>query len=201
MISHEHKCIFIHIPRTAGTFIEHAICGKDWWGVSSNTKHILASTAKEVYKDYWNDYFKFSIVRDPWDRMVSLSRYANHFGVKITNNQLDFEDYKTRYTPVEIDRRSKSKNAPVNPIPHAVYLNILDEDLDFIGKFEDLEGSLEYISDNVKAKISPPKNKVEGGDPNKKHYSHYYNDFSRKEVYNLYSKDIAHFNYSFKNKK
>ncbi len=201
MISHEHKCIFIHIPRTAGTFIEHAICGKDWWGISSNTKHLLASTAKEIYKDYWNDYFKFSMVRNPWDRMVSLSRYSKYSGVNITNNQIDFEGYKTRFLPVEIDPRSKSKNAPVNPIPHAVYLNILNEDLDFIGKFEDLEGSLEYISDNVKAKIFPPKNKVEGGDPNKKHYSHYYNDFSRKEVYNLYSKDIAHFNYSFKNKK
>jgi hypothetical protein len=73
--------------------------------------------------------------------------------------------------------------------------------LDFIGKFEDLEGSLGYISDNLKAKISPPKNKVEGGERDKKHYSHYYNDSSQKEVHNLYGKDILKFNYSFKNKK
>lgn len=30
MISHQHKCIFIHIPKTAGTTVEKTITGIDW---------------------------------------------------------------------------------------------------------------------------------------------------------------------------
>ena len=51
MISHKYKCIFIHIPRTGGTFIENLIFGKDWWGIDKKTKHITASQAKEIYKE------------------------------------------------------------------------------------------------------------------------------------------------------
>ena len=66
MISHKYKCIFIHIPRTAGTFTELLIDGKDWWvpkgyGSFRQEKHIIASQAKKIYKDYWDEYFKFSM--------------------------------------------------------------------------------------------------------------------------------------------
>lgn len=47
MISHELKCIFVHIPRTAGSNIERSLIGQDWWEVSHETKHLLASQAKK----------------------------------------------------------------------------------------------------------------------------------------------------------
>ena len=74
MISHKHKCIFIHIPRTGGTSIEKALTEADWWKVDKKTKHLDCKTAKNLYKDNWNEYFKFTIVRNPWDWMVSLFR-------------------------------------------------------------------------------------------------------------------------------
>ena len=55
MISHELKCIFIHIPRTAGSSIERALINDDWWTVESKTKHLIASQAKKIYSEYWND--------------------------------------------------------------------------------------------------------------------------------------------------
>ena len=64
MISHKHKCIFIHFQRTGGTSIENALVGKNWHGIDPSSKHIFASTAKRIYSDYWNDYFKFSFVRN-----------------------------------------------------------------------------------------------------------------------------------------
>ncbi len=82
MISHAFRCIFIHIPRTAGSYIETMICGANWWKVEPKTKHLLSSQAKSIYSDYWDDYFKFSFVRNPWGRMVSLATFPNMYGVK-----------------------------------------------------------------------------------------------------------------------
>ncbi|MDF2620749.1 MAG: uncharacterized protein K0S00_3408 [Xanthobacteraceae bacterium] len=54
MISHQYKCIFVHIQRCAGTSIEVWIDGADFWYKEPNNKHLLASQAKELYAAYWD---------------------------------------------------------------------------------------------------------------------------------------------------
>jgi hypothetical protein len=76
MINHKYKFIFLHIPRTGGTSIEKALFGQDWWGVHPPSKHLTAHMAKQIYAPYWQDYFKFTFVRNPWDRMVSMLKYG-----------------------------------------------------------------------------------------------------------------------------
>ena len=71
MINHKYKCIFIHIPRCAGSSVELAIDGRDWWNVDISQKHMTAESCKKLYKDYWDEYFKFSFVRNPWSMEVS----------------------------------------------------------------------------------------------------------------------------------
>ena len=145
MICHKHKCIFVHIPRTAGTSVEQAI-RPDWsWESFKEEKHILASTAKTIYKEYWDDYFKFSFIRNPWDRMVSMSKYSYFYGCEINNNKLDVSEYKKKFPQIEIDSRSKSAADKYSPISNAVYLNILNEELDFIGRFENLQEDYDKV--------------------------------------------------------
>ena len=48
MINHQYKCIFIHIPRCAGTFIELAIDKRDWWNVDYK-KNIYQQYAQKNY--------------------------------------------------------------------------------------------------------------------------------------------------------
>ena len=73
MIDHRSKLIFIHIARTGGTSIEASLVGKDWWLVDPSSKHISAKQARDLYgKDIWEAYTKFSVVRNPWDRVVSM---------------------------------------------------------------------------------------------------------------------------------
>ena len=72
MISHKHKFIFIHIPKTGGTSIERRFvpfAGHDEHEVSY--KHDSAIQMKQKFSQEWKDYFKFSIVRNPWDWLVS----------------------------------------------------------------------------------------------------------------------------------
>jgi len=78
MILPHKKIIFIHIPRTGGTSVEKYFNFKpsvDW--KIKTAQHL---TLKE-YGDHYelDDYFKFSIVRNPWDRLISwyLWSYAD----------------------------------------------------------------------------------------------------------------------------
>jgi hypothetical protein len=88
LISHEHKFIFIHIGKTAGTSIEKTLCqhldlafdqtekspSGEWW------KHIWARDMRQrVGGRTWEDYFTFAFVRNPYDLILSLySMYTQY---------------------------------------------------------------------------------------------------------------------------
>ena len=92
MISHGHRCIFVHIPKTGGTSIEDVIWPDTrmeehlWMGFVSKYRnkyqtgglqHLLARQIRqEVGADIFDDYFKFAVVRNPWDRAVSQYSYT-----------------------------------------------------------------------------------------------------------------------------
>ncbi|MGH9809412.1 MAG: hypothetical protein ACRD9W_19530, partial [Terriglobia bacterium] len=98
MISHQYKCIFIHPQSCGGTSIEAWICGQDWWAVEPATKHFLASQARKLYAQWWDEYFKFSIVREPVDRMISCLRFPPHFGLVLTAaNRMLLDGYHQLY--------------------------------------------------------------------------------------------------------
>ena len=65
MISHKYKCIFIHIPKCAGTSVETAFEGSG--GVE---KLLRCRTLFETAEKYPN-YFRFTVVRDPLTRAAS----------------------------------------------------------------------------------------------------------------------------------
>lgn len=151
MISHKYRCIFIHIPRTAGTSIEHWIAGRDWWQIDPASKHLLASQAKRLYHRYWDEYFKFSFVRNPWDRMISCLAFADFFGLSYSRNGgFCFDGYHKRFgldIVIENDYRFSDRRDLINEKHqrNSVYGNLLDEELDFIGRFENLETDLRHI--------------------------------------------------------
>jgi hypothetical protein len=156
MISHRYRCIFIHIQRTAGSSIEEMITAEDWWRREASTKHLLASQAKRLYADYWDDYFKFSFVRHPVTRVMSCLKFADHFGLSLSKrNRVGFDGYRRLFgdkVVVEFDHRFYRRDEIVQPqhCEGSVYGNILDEELDFIGKFENLAEDTEFIRDRLK---------------------------------------------------
>jgi hypothetical protein len=204
MISHKYKCIFVHIPRTAGTAIEKWICGDDWWYIEKETKHLLASQAKKIYREYWDSYFKFSFVRNPWDRMVScLGAYEDFFKISY-NNFLNFDGYKKEFgypVTIENDYRFSKRNEILleKHQEHCVYLNILDEKLDFIGRFESLQKDTEFIKDRLKIEKDFPFKVKEGASKRKNNYQDYYDKKAREDVENLFGKDLKKFGYKFNN--
>ena len=154
MINHKYKCIFIHIQRTAGSSIENKIDDKNWWSDKDLRpyKHLLASQAKKIYSQHWNDYFKFSIVRNPWARMVSMLQFSPFLGVTERGGLLNISGYKKKYgfpATVEYDSRFHQKKDIPEGCEGSAYSNILDEELDFIGSYENLEKDAQFIFNTI----------------------------------------------------
>ena len=200
MISHKYKCIFIHIPRTAGSSIEKWIHGEDWWEVDKTTKHLLASQAKSIYSEYWDDYFKFAFVRNPWDRMVSCLNYRGFFKVSY-GKRMNFKAYKEQFgypVIVENDYRFYDRTEILlgKHQKGCVYLNILDEELDFIGKYESLEVDTAHIKQKLGITSDFPI-LIKTEKSKRKNYRSYYDFFTKRTVQQLFAKDIQRFAYKF----
>lgn len=206
MISHKYKCIFIHIPGCAGTSMEHLIAGDDWAKIDWKTKHLKSHQAKELYKKYWNSYFKFSFVRNPWDRTISLAKNKRH-GVWVNHNSPEINLNKNvegkwswlkQSTGFEVFPFDSKKYLKLNsPASNSIYLNYMLEELDFVGKFETLQEDFSYITKTLK--IKGDLKKMETSTGRKFHYSRYYNDYQKKIIEQKYEKDLKKFNYSFIN--
>ncbi len=96
-ISHKHKTIFIHVPRTGGSSIEKAlgIYGRNNDGANECCIEILFGLSSTIYlqhltileiqdrmtkdpggKDLFREYFKFAFIRNPYDRIISEYFYS-----------------------------------------------------------------------------------------------------------------------------
>jgi len=198
MISHEHRCIFIHIPRCAGSSIETWIAGDDWWNVNSPTKHILASQAKLLYAEYWDSYFKFSIVRNPYTRMSSCLKYDSHFGLSATGGFINFNKYHDLFghdVIIEHDHRFYSRENIISPShsPGLLYGNILDESLDFVGRFETLEADMEHVRRSI-GKADPFRFHVEATD--KSVIQHRLTQADREHISLMFKNDFDKYGYA-----
>lgn len=69
MIDVENKFVFVHIPKTGGTSFEYALNGNK----EVEEKHLSLHQLDSRYS--LDDFFKFSIVRNPWDITVSMYNY------------------------------------------------------------------------------------------------------------------------------
>lgn len=72
MISHKYKCIFLHIPKAAGTSIERFLRGID----SDIPEKVLRKRGFSHFLNNHLGYYVFSVVRNPYDRFVSAWKWG-----------------------------------------------------------------------------------------------------------------------------
>lgn len=213
MISHSKRFVFCHIPRTGGTsFTEYlrvyctkrANLGKES-GDFIEISHTPMWRIKKLYfgQNYnFDDYFKFAIVRNPYDRMVSLfehnvqhrdnvrweGKFAN-FLEEIDNDAhwnelMRFRYGQAIYWPAKFYLTDRGKPMFDEVIPFERMNSILP---DFI---RDKLGI--RIPENTNRKY-PHVNKIEGRRP----YREYYRDWDWKVIQKRYGWELDEFGYEF----
>ena len=180
MISHSHKFLFIQIPKTATSSIHSVLAPHMEYDYTQISRHAKYSEAAEFYPESKN-YFKFSFVRNPWDRLLSfyLFKKTDRANMKIPDD-LSLKDFILAANG-QTTFNQKS------------YVDGFDEHC-LIGRFENLQGDFDKICDM----LGIPKNKLplrNATDHN--HYTEYYDNETRRLVSEKYSKDIEYFNYKF----
>ena len=87
------KSTFIHIPKTGGTSISTWL--KNAYGVNYN-KGFKHASYEEMKRTFGDLGFTYTVVRNPWDRVVSAYFYykrKNSPIVKSVNGMMSFREY------------------------------------------------------------------------------------------------------------
>ena len=69
-ICHDRKFLYVHIPRTAGKAIFLGLLSAGCEIDSHKNRHLGATDIKE-YLGSWDGFYKFAVIRNPWERYVS----------------------------------------------------------------------------------------------------------------------------------
>lgn len=156
MICHKSKSIFVHIPKTGGTSIEHSLgyvkLKKYNSGQVEIAKHIPDHRNSQDYFNlnavqFWR-YHKFTVVRDPIERELSLYRFVvKNFAKKTLDSYLD--------SVVNEDDFYRKRT-----IDHKHFFScqtdfiLINEQicLDQIIRFEDLQNGFNLLCNNINIK-------------------------------------------------
>jgi chondroitin 4-sulfotransferase 11 len=202
MIDHEHRAIFVHIQKTGGSSVSSAF----GFRTHIEEKHFRADQLKALYGDeVWRTYFKFSFVRNPWDRLVSwwsmidakraesdTGQRLNNFGDYILRTARTFEEFLLLATD-EVADTDGEKSILRNQIDYLV--DARDALMvDYVGRFEALADDFQTISQRVfGAPVALPHVNASAHAP----YQRYYTDELAALVARRFARDIERFGYTF----
>jgi chondroitin 4-sulfotransferase 11 len=202
MINHKYRAVFVRVARTASTTFEKTFKDQDAEFVHVpaqdyphdpnhlSAQHIMSATPET------KNYFKFAVVRNPYDRLVSGYRYycvwMKHF--KNPHLQLTFSDFvhniheqwtteRVKYT----DQHTQTRGC------------------DYIGRYETLRHSYEHVCSRMN--IAPielvDRNRTQTHwftpMPRKQHdnYQDYYDSDTKKLATLMNEQDLHVFEYKF----
>ena len=179
--------IFIDINKSGGSSVEKAL------GIPF--AHITArERIQRIGIEQWNKKFTFTIVRNPWDRVVS------HYHYRVMTNQTQLATKKIDFNEwVALAYGQKDPEYYDKPKLFMPQLEwIIDESgievVDYIGRFESLQADFAEICKRLgRPEIVLPHLKKSSRKP----FRDYYSSKSIDIVGNWFSKDITRFNYNF----
>jgi hypothetical protein len=187
---HEMKCIFVHIPKSAGTSVKKTLFGNE---------RITHRLAMDYYLDSPKDfdaYFSFAFVRNPYDRVVSAYHYLMQGG-KNEGDKKFRDKYLLEYKNFsDFVMRGLSKPEILKwwHFMHQFYFVVNNEGniiVDYIGRFENINEDFEFVAQNLGlVKSLPNLNKS-----NRKEYEQFYTKELSDIVYSIYEKDFEYFGY------
>jgi hypothetical protein len=154
--------------------------------------HLPALVARRLLgEEVWRQTFKFAVVRNPWDLVVSMYHYqrerSNRTGVRID----DHVEWISRCDGF-------SQYVEVYPVLYSDMTSMIADEnghtiVDFVGKFESLARDFLYICEQIGLTLSLPK----VGESDHRPYREYYGARTREIVARHFERDIEIFKYRF----
>ncbi len=225
MICHRNKLIFIHLPKCAGTSIETAFTGRSWSdGELLHEQHLTAAEARETYgANIFDSYFKFTVVRNPWDllvayylwgcwglrgradtslkgRIVRLLGRTNAWGhpfrteKRVCGAHPTLEEYLDN---TEHFNEQLGFSASAADLTQQLAAISIDDKIvvDFVGKFENLHDDIAEICRRAGINALKLPHRLKSN--RSRHYSQFYSEKTREIVRKKFIKDIEAFDYVF----
>tara|TARA_R110002167_G_scaffold337281_1_gene544752 strand:- start:1942 stop:2568 length:627 start_codon:yes stop_codon:yes gene_type:complete len=206
MIDHKKKVIFLHIPKTGGTSVEQVLGRDPIQETFYQHDHLVYY--KSDCSNAYRSYYKFTIVRNPWDRVVSSYKFLTNRNLKFPGPRvkkvftgLTFKKFLDKFfNMVEEDFPGFPTgwfNKTMNRM-RIGQLEFLDPiiDVDYIIRFENFQVDFNTICDE----IGIPRQQLPHANKSKskhRHYTEYYDDETKQIVAEKYAKDIKYFGYEF----
>jgi len=206
MINHNKKILFIDITKTAGTAIietlQELYPKEKWEGKHHSVKNFTADgtkvingrpTCSKVTNEILKNYKTFTVVRNPFDRMVSTW----HWGLNGDYRNTTFEEFiinvhKNKYTEFNGHRYKTQLDWITNEngdikVQHILRWENLQEELDNF--FTDIDFEPIKIYNRNTAKDRSGRNRT--------HYRDYYNEETKRIIEEKYQEDLNFFEYQF----
>ncbi len=199
-INHIHQCIFVHIPKTAGSSVTNAlnaVSGPAEQKSPKIGKHAKAYEIKFLLgKDLWERYFTFTFVRNPWDLMVSSYHWWLQKAPQLPPHRRRAERVK-RMSGFSEFIQSDLGRYMINERHGNLFDWITENDkiiVDYVGKVETIDRDWKIICEQIgmDAPAIPHINKTA-----RKGYRDYYTPETKKLVAYRFQKSIELFNYDF----
>ncbi len=203
MIYHTYRTIFIHIPKTGGNSVSAAF-GFGW---AAHTD--IGQYARTLRPEVFRGYFKFAVVRNPWERMLSEYLFQRRKRRPSREKPFIVDEWgaiRSFRSWVQVALSSPTLFPGVNwagdVSPHihrwSPQLDWISVDgdvaVDFVARAERLATDFEEIRRRagLPAGALSHRNRT----PHR-HYSTYYDPETRARVGEYYARDIEHFGYTF----
>lgn len=198
----------MHVPKTGGTSISNWLDiqqGEQYFNFHSyrfnNNKCALQhipynNLGKLLDPEIYANYYKFAIVRNPWDRLVSTYKWRKNKNQNFTKFvKFAYNLYKEYGFENLHKYPGFSKHYCAHFYPQYMYVPDNIEELDNfdILRFENLSDDILKVKNKLGINPQLPHlNKTK-----QDNYKNYYDDETKELVREMYYKDIHMFNYTF----
>jgi len=206
MIIDKEKLIFTHIPKNAGTSIKKLLVGnEDFKSLKRPWKHETIVNIKKSNPEVYNSYKKFAVIRNPYDRMVSMYAFLKRY--RSSNDLLNTYQYNSKTNSYEIIETAK---APIDEFRHwwkdknadpqkihgdlEIAKRLFNSQSDWIDdtvhiiKYENLDNDLsDFLNKEIELPIENDSYTFE--------YTKYYNQEIADIIYDRYKEDFEKFDY------
>lgn len=194
----EHQCIFIHIPKAAGISV-----GRGLFGQLTGHHRPISGYQLILSRQEFETFFKFTFVRNPWDRLASAFHFLKGGGLHEADARWaaehlapypDFEAFVTGW----VTRRNV--HSWVHFKPQYTYLCLPGQRtlrVNFIGFYENLAHDYEALRQHL-GTGAPLK--AENVTRVQRDYRDLYTYEMQKIVADVYREDIERLGYTFDNR-